>query len=203
MNMKHGTLGLICIVLSLAAVAWGEGRAPIQVTDRSFGCISKLTPVRGFFVGNLSGNLAGTLKVARSANGGIYPPGSIVQLVPTEVMVKQSKGFNEVTHDWEFFDIAVSKEGTVIQKRGFAETVNRFGGNCFGCHIKAAPQWDSICETGHGCDPIALTTPMIKALQHSDPRCKESEHLSAEDAAVLRQLDAFLHPKIPAEKKPD
>jgi hypothetical protein len=196
-------MGLICIALSLASVASGKARAPITVTDSSFECISKLTPVRGFFVGNLLGNLSATLKVARSANGGVYPPGSVVQLVPTEVMVKQSKGFNEVTHDWEFFDIAVSKKGAAIQKRGFAETVNRFGGNCFGCHIKADSKWDFICETGHGCDPIALTTPMIKALQHSDPRCKESEHLSAEDAALLRQLDAFLHPKVPSEKKPD
>jgi hypothetical protein len=200
--MKQGMLGLVCVALSLATVAWGKNAAPIKVTDSSFGCISKLTPVRGFFVGNLIGDLAGTLKVARSANGGVYPPGSVVQLVPTEVMVKQSKGFNEVTHDWEFFDIAVTKVGSVIQKRGFAEAVNRFGGNCFGCHIKAAPNWDFICETGHGCDPIALTTPMIKALQHSDPRCPESEHLSAEDAALLRQLDAFLHPKPPPGKDP-
>jgi hypothetical protein len=189
-------------VLSLAAVAWGKNAPPIKVTDSSFGCISKLTPVRGFFVGNLTGNLAGTLKVARSANGGVYPPGSVVQLVPTEVMVKQSKGFNEVTHDWEFFDIAVTKEGSVIQKRGFAEAVNRFGGNCFGCHVKAEPKWDFICETGHGCDPIALTTPMIKALQHSDPRCPESEHLSTEDTALLQKLDAFLHPKPPPGKDP-
>jgi len=201
--MKQGMLGLVCVALSLATVAWTKNAAPIKVTDSSFGCISKLMPVRGFFVGNLIGNLAGTLKVARSANGGVYPPGSVVQLVPTEVMVKQSKGFNDATHDWEFFDIAVSKQGSTIQTRGFAETVNRFGGNCFGCHIKAAPNWDFICETGHGCDPIALTTPMIKALQHSDPRCEESEHLSAEDAALLKQLDAFLHPRAPAVMKPD
>jgi hypothetical protein len=200
--MKYGILNLICLSLSLASAARAEGLTPIAVTDHSFGCISKLTPVRGFFVGNLKGNLAGTLKVARSANGGVYPAGSVVQLVPTEVMVKQPKGFNEATHDWEFFELTVSKETTAIHKRGFAETVNRFGGNCFGCHVKAEPKWDFICETGHGCDPIALTTPMIKALQHSDPRCPESEHVSSEDAAILRQLEQFTHPKPPPAEKP-
>ena len=199
--MKLGIPTVICLMLSLAPTIRAADRAPVPVTDRSFGCISKLTPVRGFFVGNLQGNLAGTLKVARSANGGVYPPGSVVQLLPTEVMIKQPKGFNEVTHDWEFFDIDVSKSGSVIRRRGFAEAVNRFGGNCFGCHIKAESKWDFICETGHGCDPIPLTTPMINALQHTDPRCKGSEHVSAEDAAALRQLDQILHPKVPPEKK--
>jgi hypothetical protein len=200
--MKYGILSLICLSLSLVSAARAQRLAPIPVTDQSFGCISKMTPVRGFFVGNLNGNLAATLKVAQSANGGVYPPGSVVQLVPTEVMVKQSKGFNEVTHDWEFFELTVSKDSTAIHKRGFAEAVNRFGGNCFGCHVKAGSKWDSICETGHGCDPIALTTPMIKALQHSDPRCEGSEHVSAEDAAILRQLEEFTHPKAPAVEKP-
>ena len=200
--MKLAIPGLICLMLSLAPTVHAADRAPIPVTDKSFDCISKLTPVRGFFVGNLQGNLAGTLKVARSANGGVYPPGSVVQLLPTEVMIKQPQGFNVATHDWEFFDIAISRQGSVIQKRGFAEAVNRFGGNCFGCHIKAEPKWDFICETQHGCDPIALTTAMVKALQHTDPRCKGSEHVSAEDAAALQQLDKILHPKAPAEKKP-
>jgi hypothetical protein len=198
--MKCRILSLISLSLSLATAARAERLAPIPVTDQSFGCISKLTPVRGFFVGNLKGNLAEALKVARSANGGVYPPGSVVQLVPTEVMVKQPKGFNDLTHDWEFFELTVSKDSTAINKRGFAEAVNRFGGNCFGCHVKAEPKWDFICETGHGCDPIALTTPMVKALQHADPRCPESEHVSAEDAAILRQLDEFIHPKAPPAK---
>jgi len=85
--------------------------------------MTRLTPVRGFFVGNLLGNLKGTLKVARSPDGGVYPPGSVVQLVPTEVMVKQPAGFNAATKDWEFFELDVSKSGSVIRKRGFAEVV--------------------------------------------------------------------------------
>ena len=199
--MNRRGFALIGITWLLAATANAAGGAPIPVTDKSFGCISHLKPVRGFYVGNLIGNLAGTLQVARSPDGGVYPPGSVIQLVPTEVMVKQPKGFNEVTHDWEFFELNVSKEGTSINKRGFAEVVNRFGGNCFACHIKAQPQWDFVCETAHGCDPIPLTQPILRALQHTDPRCPGSDKVSAEDAAALKQLQELTRPKDPAATK--
>jgi hypothetical protein len=183
---------LACAVLTSAAPA-ADGK--ITVTDKSFGCMRQLTPVRGFFVGNLLGDEQGTLKVARSRTGGVYPPGSVVQLVPTEAMVKQPVGFNAVTRDWEFFELDVSKSGSVIRKRGFAEVVNRFGGNCFGCHVKAHPEWDMICETTHGCDPVPLTPAMLKALQDTDPRCAGSETVSAADAAALKALaDQQKHP---------
>ena len=185
----------------LAATSHASVTTPVSVTDKSFDCISHLTPVRGFLVGNLVGNLAGTLKVAKSPDGGVYPVGSVIQLVPTEVMVKQPKGFNEITHDWEFFELNVSKDGTSINKRGFAEVVNRFGGNCFGCHLKAETKWDFVCETSHGCDPIPLTEPMLKALQHTDPRCPGSDTVSAEDALSLKQLRELLQPKAPTDHK--
>jgi hypothetical protein len=169
--------------------------APIPVDEHSFGCITSLKPVRGFYVGNLLGHLPQTLKAARSKTGAAYPPGSVVQLVPTEVMVKQPAGFNAATRDWEFFELDVSKDGTKIRKRGFVEVVNRFGGNCFACHVKARPEWDLICETGHGCDPIPLTEPMLRALQHTDPRCAGSAKVSAEDAAALKQLDEIMQKK--------
>jgi hypothetical protein len=179
---------LAAAVLTGSPCADAADQAPVPVTDSSFGCISKLTSVRGFFVGNLDGHLPDTLKVARSKDGGVYPVGSVVQLVPTEVMVKQPAGFNSVTHDWEFFELDVDAKGSTIRKRGFAEVVNRFGGNCFGCHIAARPQWDLICETDHGCAPIPLTTPMIRALQHTDPRCPGSDHVRAEDRKALQDL---------------
>jgi hypothetical protein len=95
-----------------------------------------MTHVRQFYVDNLLGNLDATLAAANSATGGAYPPGTVIQLVLTEAMVKRDKGFNPITHDWEFFELDVSKDGTEIRKRGFAEVVNRFGGNCFGCTFK-------------------------------------------------------------------
>jgi hypothetical protein len=193
----------LAVALSLASLLAASRPAaaaptPIPVDEKSFGCISSLKPVRGFFVGNLVGQLAATVKVAQSKTGGVYPPGSVVQLVPTEVMVKQPTGFNAATHDWEFFELDVSKDGTKIRKRGFAEVVNRFGGNCFACHVKARPEWDFVCETGHGCDPIPLTEPMIGALQRTDPRCKGSDHVSEADAAALKQLNEMMQKKAAA-----
>ena len=51
-----------------------------------------MTPVRQFYVDNLLGNLDGTLAAANAPEGAIYPPGSVVQLVPTEAMVKRETG---------------------------------------------------------------------------------------------------------------
>ncbi len=174
----------------------------ITITDKTFDCISKLQSVRGFYVGNLLGDLKGTVAVAHSKTGGVYPVGSVIQLVPTEVMVKQPKGFNPVTRDWEFFELDVSKGGTKILKRGFTEVVNRFGGNCFGCHIKARAEWDLVCETGHGCDPIPLTPAMFGALQRTDPRCPNAEKVSPEDAKALQALAALSAPPPAAAQPP-
>jgi hypothetical protein len=190
----------LAIALALAylapiAASGASNPAPIPVDARSFGCISKLRPVRGFFVGNLLGDEAATLAVARSKTGGVYPPGSVIQLVPTEVMVKQPKGFNAATHDWEFFELDVSRDGSTVRRRGFVEVVNRFGGNCFACHIKARPEWDLVCETGHGCDTIPLSEAMIGALQRTDPRCRNAAPITATDAAALQQLKELTEQK--------
>ena len=153
---------------------------PVEVNKDSFKCLTEMTPVRGFFIDNLLGNHAETLKAAEAEKNVVYPVGSVVQLVPTEVMVKREKGFNAVTKDWEFFELAVSDKGSEITVRGAFETVNKFGGNCFGCHIKAKPEFDLICEKDHGCDPITfekegktitLTQQMIEGVQAMDPRC--------------------------------
>ncbi|HRH90900.1 MAG TPA: hypothetical protein PLW01_03185, partial [Agitococcus sp.] len=93
----------------------------LTINEKSFKCLSQMTPVRGFFVDSLTGNLADTLAVAKSATGGVYPVGSVVQLVPTEVMVKREQGFSPVTKDWEFFELDVDKQGSKIRKRGFAD----------------------------------------------------------------------------------
>jgi hypothetical protein len=188
----HRRLALAALLASLAlppgAHAGIGADGKVAVDARSFGCITQLKPVRGFYVGNLLGNLKGTLAVARSKTGGVYPVGSVVQLVPTEVMVKQPRGFNAATRDWEFFELDVSRDGSSIRKRGFADVVNRFGGNCLACHVKAGPEWDMVCETGHGCDALPLTPRMIGALQRTDPRCKGSQTVSADDAAALKEL---------------
>jgi len=143
----------------------------IKVTGDSFRCLSKMTKVRHFFVDNLLGDVKDTLTIANSEKGGVYPPGSVVQLIPGEVMVKHKPGFNAATRDWEFFELTVSAQGTTIGKRGFTDVINRFGGNCFTCHARAKPEYDLICEMGHGCDPIPISRETIAKIQQGDPRC--------------------------------
>jgi hypothetical protein len=143
----------------------------ITITGDTFKCLDDMKKVRHFYVDNLLGDLDATLAAAESTEGATYPAGSVVQLVPTEVMVKHTPGWNVATRDWEFFELDVSAEGSSIRNRGFTDVINRFGGNCFGCHIKAEPQYDLICEQGHGCDPIPVTREMIADIQAKDPRC--------------------------------
>jgi hypothetical protein len=159
---------------------------PVKVADNTFRCMRKMTPVRQFYVDNLLGNMAGTLAAANAPKGAVYPAGSVVQLVPTEAMVKREAGFNPATGDWEFFELDVSATGTRIVKRGFAEVNNRFGKNCFGCHAPARDPWDFICETTHGCEPIPIDHQMTGALQRSDPRCGEPVPQDGDGMALFK-----------------
>src|SRR5262245_1290687 len=127
----NGMLGAAALLLSAGHGSSADRTASSddQIDAKSFRCITKMTPVRHFYVGNLRGELDATLAAANSPNGAVYPPGSVIQLIPGEAMVKRDAGFNAATHDWEFFELDVSKDGTKIRKRGFADVVNRFGGN--------------------------------------------------------------------------
>lgn len=190
--------GILSLILSLVGVfnAAAESNkeaitlAPgqIPVTASTFTCIRDMTKVRGFYVDNLKGDLEATLAVANSETGGVYPPGSVVQLVPGEVMVKHEVGYSPVTKDWEFFELDVSEEGSEIRKRGFADVVNRFGGNCFACHLQAKPQWDMVCEDTHGCDPIPISKEVVDLIQRTDPRCSDNEELTAGESFELFKL---------------
>ena len=162
-----------------------------EITGDTFRCLNDMTAVRHFYVDNLLGNVEDTVAVANSPEGGRYPEGSVVQLVPSEVMIKREAGFNPATNDWEFFELDVSPEGTQIAKRGFVEVVNKFGGNCFACHVQAEPQWDLICDNNHGCEPIPLTRSMIKTIQKTDPRC-DATPLTDEDKTNLKALQQFM-----------
>lgn len=146
--------------------------AGIDVTDGDFGCVNEMTRVRHFFVDNLLGDLEGTLKIAQSPTGGTFPEGSVVQLVPEEVMVKHQPGFNAETGDWEFFALDVSQGTTSIQMRGGVDVINGNDRNCFECHSKANPEWDFICGKDHGCDPVMSTREQFAERQKADPRCK-------------------------------
>ncbi|MBP9061865.1 MAG: hypothetical protein KBF98_16330 [Rhodoferax sp.] len=169
-----------------AAPAASPAPTSVKIDDSSFRCIRKMESVRHFYVDNLLGDKAATLAAANNPKGAIYPAGSVVQLVPTEVMVKREAGFSPATGDWEFFELEVNDKGSKIHKRGFAEVNNRFGGNCFACHAPAREPWDFVCETGHGCEPIPIDHRMTGALQRSDPRCGPAQLQSGDTMALLK-----------------
>jgi hypothetical protein len=102
-------------------------------------------------------------------------------------MIKQQKGFNPTTRDWEFFAIDVSKDGSKIYQRGFENVNNRFGLNCFACHQQARKEFDLVCELDHGCAPIPITRPMIRALQKTDPRCANPQPQEDKQASRSRK----------------
>ena len=158
---------LVAAVFTTNVYASGDA---VDIDANSFKCMADMEKVRHFYVDNLLGDLDATLAVA-NAKKGIYPAGSVVQLVPTEVMVKREAGWSPRTKDWEFFEIDVSAEGSVIKVRGTDKAVNKFGGNCLECHEKARPKFDMICEKGHGCLPIPVSRKQIAMLQQADPRC--------------------------------
>ena len=141
-----------------------------KLSAADFRNINAMTRVADHFVGNTRGHLAEALAVAHSAKGGRYPVGTIIQLVPQEAMVKRAPGFSPTTNDWEFFSLDVSAQGTRILSRGGAKVLNRFGGSCASCHSAAAPQFDLVCGTDHGCAPLPIGPDVIAALQKSDPR---------------------------------
>jgi hypothetical protein len=178
------------LLLTLPLFAHGGWAGDSAIDDKTFNCIRDMTPVRGFFVSNLQGDLEATVAVSHAGTGK-YPEGSVIQLVPTEVMVKREPGFSPATQDWEFIELEVSDQGSKIRSRGTVDVVNRFGGNCFACHVKANPGRDMVCEQGNGCDPIPLTPTMIRAIQNTDPRCEPVE-LPPEQLEALKQLQASL-----------
>jgi len=199
MLAKGATLLMLSLGIALTAAAADQANnetaetvktaGQLEVSADTFNCIRDMTKVRGFYVDNLKGDLEGTLAVANSDTGGIYPAGSVVQLVPGEVMVKHEEGYSPATKGWEFFELDVSEDGSEIRKRGFVDVVNRFGGNCFGCHIQAKPQWDMICEDTHGCETIPITKEMIDLIQRTDPRCSDNEELTSGESYDLFMLN--------------
>ncbi|MEP5766358.1 MAG: hypothetical protein ABJ308_17290 [Halieaceae bacterium] len=188
-------LSIVALLVVYAVPNSSSLAEDLSISSDSFNCIRDMTPVRGFYVDNLLDDIDATVAVAQSPTGGVYPPGSVVQLVPGEVMVKHSQGFSPATKDWEFFELDVAPEGSTIRKRGFVDVVNRFGGNCFACHAQAKPQWDMICETGHGCEPIPLTKDILALLQKTDPRCDNNAPLTAEEIGKLQALRQAMKPQ--------
>jgi hypothetical protein len=172
--------GLALLTLTGLIHTQGYSQDPdkqLPLTADLFDCLTDMTKATAgdFYVDNILGDLDATLAVANSPTGGGYPPGSVVSLIPTEIMVKHQEGWNPATNDWEFIELDVSTGNSVFAARGTTEVVNRFGDNCYGCHQLARPEWDLICGTGHGCAPLSVPRDFILGLQLSDPRCSRED----------------------------
>ncbi|MDX1490732.1 MAG: hypothetical protein R3332_05560 [Pseudohongiellaceae bacterium] len=166
-------MGLAATVLmvSLQANAVDETKQ-LDITAEVFDCLGNMTKVGDYFVTNILGELEETKAVAESEVGGIFPPGSLVSLIPDEVMVKHKEGWNPQTNDWEFFLLNIEGSDVSIADRGTDDVINKFDGNCLTCHQLARPEWDFICGTDHGCAPLPVTREQISAIQNSDSRCE-------------------------------
>ncbi len=163
---------------SLVSTGGASGAGPdsgagldTEPSPSDFACILDGTKVRSFYLTNRFGNIGASEAVANDPNGGRYPVGTIIQLIPGEAMVKRHAGYSDATNDWEFFSLAVSASGVTINTKGTTDVLNAFGLNCLDCHKKAEPQFDFVCETTHGCDPLPFTDAQIQELQKLDPRC--------------------------------
>lgn len=181
--VTHGVLVAVPVVVAVVAgCASGSGDDDAATTTTTepedvvveaddFSALADMTPVRGFFVDNVAGHLDEAVAVAESDEGGTYPVGTIVQLIPQEAMVKRAPGFDPDSNDWEFFTLDATPAGTTVLSRGGAEVINRFSGSsCASCHRAAEPQFDFVCEDTHGCAPLPVGDDVITAIQQSDPR---------------------------------
>lgn len=148
-----------------------EATEDVVAEADDFVALADMTPVRGFFVDNLLGDVDEAVEVAESPDGGVYPVGTVIQLIPQEAMVKRAPGFDPDSNDWEFFTLEVTAEGTTIVTRGGSEVINRFSGDsCASCHSAAEPQFDFVCEDDNGCEPLPVGDDVITGIQQADPR---------------------------------
>jgi hypothetical protein len=172
------TIKVFCLLLAsfYASILMAADADPIQDLEmqaEDFECIQNWDKINNFFITNKLGHLEEALEVANSVEGGEYPVGTIIQLVPIEAMVKRAKGWDPQTNDWEFFFLGVDGHETTIITRGAKETMNRFGGNCFDCHSQAEPQWDMVCQEDRGCEPLPWLLMLNLSFFQSDSRCEE------------------------------
>jgi hypothetical protein len=155
-----------------SAAATTSSTAPLRdvtPTAADFVNINRMTRVGDHFIASLNGHLEEALAVARNPRDAVYPVGTVIQLIPTEAMVKRHEGYSPSTGDWQFFSLNVSPTGTEIESSG-PKVKNFLGGDCASCHVAAKSHFDFVCEKGHGCAPIGVTDELIATIQKGDPR---------------------------------
>ena len=167
--MRHIVLLLLCFYLAVTLSA-----DDLAITEESFGCLLDLPKVRNTRIQNPDPEkLKEAIRIFKdSVPDKEYPTGTVLQLIPTEAMVKHDRAAFPKTGGWEFFALKVSADGTVIQDRGDKVINASLKKPCLDCHSPAA-KFDFVCEKKHGCAPIPVTDQQIAAMQSADPRCKK------------------------------
>ena len=146
----------------------------LVITAKSFGCVLELPKVRNTRIQNPDPEkLKEAMRIFRdSVPNTDYPLGTILQLIPTEAMVKHDRASFPNSNGWEFFALKVSADGTTIVDRGDKVINASLKKPCLDCHSPGA-KFDFVCEKNHGCAPIPVNDQQIAAMQASDPRCKK------------------------------
>jgi hypothetical protein len=167
--MRH----IACLVLCLYSAVTLSADS-VVITEKSFGCVLDMPKVRNTRIQNPDPKkLNEAIRIFKdSVPDKEYPTGTILQLIPTEAMVKHDRATFPNTNGWEFFALQVSAAGTTIQDRGDKVINASLKKPCLGCHSPAA-KFNFVCEKGHGCAPIPVTDQQIAAIQAADPRCKK------------------------------
>jgi hypothetical protein len=175
MESHHFALVLVLgSLLVCAGCGEPDTEAPaedFEAAATDFECLQNWTQVGVFRITNRMGHLDEALDLARDQEiGKQFPVGTILQIFPTEAMVKRGPDFDPPNHNWEYFELDVSAVGSTIRRRGRDDVINRFGFQCFGCH-QAAQDFDFICGHSHGCDELPISDDFILLIQQIDPRC--------------------------------
>ncbi len=173
--------GLVSVIVNVEVFPAGTagGEKPFVARAKDFRCLEEFASVPGksFRIHHRNPRkLARAVRIAAlDLRGRRYPVGTIIQLFPSEAMVKRGGGFNPEGGGWEFFKLEVEPGGTRIVGRTQNEREGKRLRNSFGacqdrrCHgASQAKPYDRVCE-GH-LPPLSLTDEEIEALR-VDPRC--------------------------------
>ena len=109
--MRCITCLVLCLYLAVTLSA-----DDLVITEKSFGCLLDQTKVRNTRIQNPDPEkLKEAIRIfTDSKPNKEYPKGTILQLIPTEAMVKHDRAAFPNTNGWEFFALKVSADGTTI-----------------------------------------------------------------------------------------
>ena len=110
----------------------------LVITEKSFGCLLDLPKVRNTRIQNPDPEkLKEAIRIFKdSVSDKEYPTGTVLQLIPTEAMVKHDRAAFPNTNGWEFFALKVSTDGTTIQERGDKVLNTSLKKPCLDCHSR-------------------------------------------------------------------